>query len=570
VTELVLGPLLRHVGERDATIWVETSAACEVEVRAGGASARDRTFSVGGHYYALVVLTGLEAGSSTPYEVLVDGALAWPEPESRFPPSRIRTIDPSRPIQLIFGSCREAPGRHGLGRSRHGPDVLVAFTARMLDQPHEKWPDLLLLVGDQVYADDTSEEMRRFISSRRDIRKPPKEEVADFEEYTQLYRETWQEPTIRWLLSTLPSSMIFDDHDVRDDWNTSLAWREDMARKPWWTNRITGALMSYWIYQHLGNLSPATLAADETYRAVRAEADGEALLRAFALAADRETDGQKGAMWSCRRDFGRVRVLIVDSRCGRILGDGRRSMISDREFEWVEQQATGDDFDHLVVVTSMPWLLPRALHDIESWNEALCAGSRGRIMGRMAEWVRRAIDLEHWAAFRKSFDRLAALFAHIGAGGEGRLAPATICVLSGDVHHTYVCEADYPGPLESRVYQFTCSPIQNTIPYPMKIVFHVGWSRHVERFIRVLDRLTLVPPVPIGWHHPSGPHFGNMLAALTFEGRTASVRLERGVEAPEQAGGAADRSRGLVRMLPTAENLEIVVDMPLTEGRAEA
>ena len=29
---LVLGPLLRHVGEHDATVWVETDAACTVEV----------------------------------------------------------------------------------------------------------------------------------------------------------------------------------------------------------------------------------------------------------------------------------------------------------------------------------------------------------------------------------------------------------------------------------------------------------------------------------------------------------------------------------------------------------
>ena len=68
------------------------------------------------------------------------------------------------------------------------------------------------------------------MKTRRDIRRPPRTEVADFEEYTRLYRESWSEPTIRWLLSTLPSSMIFDDHDVRDDWNASHAWRLDMQK----------------------------------------------------------------------------------------------------------------------------------------------------------------------------------------------------------------------------------------------------------------------------------------------------------------------------------------------------
>jgi hypothetical protein len=47
-----------------------------------------------------------------------------------------------------------------------------------------------------------------------------------------------------------------DDHDVHDDWNTSWAWVREMRTVPWWHERILGAYMSYWIYQHLGNLSP--------------------------------------------------------------------------------------------------------------------------------------------------------------------------------------------------------------------------------------------------------------------------------------------------------------------------
>jgi hypothetical protein len=524
---LLLGPVLRHVGERDATIWIETTTSCEVEVRAGPVVGTARTFNVAGHFYAIVALTGLEPASSTPYEVLVDGAVAWPMQGTQFPPSRIRTVDPSRPIRLLFGSCREAPRKDATKEKGDRVDVLDAFATRMLAQDHGEWPELLLFVGDQVYADDTTPAMRRFIRSRRDIRRPPKTQVADFEEYTRLYLETWGVPKIRWLLSTLPSSMIFDDHDVHDDWNTSQAWRLDMQKTDWWAERITGALMSYWIYQHLGNLSPAALESNETYRAVRDAPDGERILRAFAQAADREANGAKGTMWSYRRDFGPVRLLVIDSRCGRILGDGRRSMISDAEFEWIERQADDGSFEHLVAVTSMPWLLPRALHDIESWNEALCAGSRGRVMGRMAEWVRRAVDLEHWAAFRASFDRLAELFERVGQGASGLQAPATICVLSGDVHHTYVAEADYPRPLQARVYQITCSPIENTIPLAMRLVFRFGWSRKVELVIRLLDRLTRVPPLSIRWHHPSGPHFGNMLSQLTFDGRSARVRFER-------------------------------------------
>ena len=78
MSELVLGPLLRYVGEREATIWVETDCACEVEVLA----ARTPTFEVDGHHYALVRVEGLEPGTSTPYEVHVDGECRWPPAHS--------------------------------------------------------------------------------------------------------------------------------------------------------------------------------------------------------------------------------------------------------------------------------------------------------------------------------------------------------------------------------------------------------------------------------------------------------------------------------------------------------
>jgi hypothetical protein len=61
MAKLVLGPLLRYVGETDAVLWVETDAACEVEVLGN----RQPTFTVAAHHYALVVVDGLEPGSRT-------------------------------------------------------------------------------------------------------------------------------------------------------------------------------------------------------------------------------------------------------------------------------------------------------------------------------------------------------------------------------------------------------------------------------------------------------------------------------------------------------------------------
>ncbi|GAC1329133.1 MAG: hypothetical protein NVSMB13_16570 [Mycobacteriales bacterium] len=164
-----------------------------------------------------------------------------------------------------------------------GVDALHALAERMRHRPVEEWPHDLLFVGDQVYADENiSPQTRAFIAARRDTSVGAGPQVADFEEYTRLYQEAWSAEPIRWLLSTVPSAMIFDDHDVHDDWNTSQAWREQAKATPWWPERITGALMAYWLYQHLGNLEPAELAGSELLARLRGEADGEATLRAHA------------------------------------------------------------------------------------------------------------------------------------------------------------------------------------------------------------------------------------------------------------------------------------------------
>jgi hypothetical protein len=526
VARLLLGPLLRHVGRHDATIWVEVDERCTVEVAAGGHTARTPTFTVAGHHYALVLLDGLEAGSSTEYDVRLDGDVVWPSAGAPYPPSLIRTVDEERPFRLLFGSCRYATPT-SVNDTRFAADALDTYAVRLVHKPPEQWPDALLLLGDQVYADETSSITQEYIRSRRDVTKPPYTDVADFEEYTRLYYESWSDPNVRWLLSTVPSSMIFDDHDVKDDWNTSHAWRAEMQQTDWWEERITGALMSYWVYQHLGNLSPAALATDEMYRRVQEVDDAEPMLRDFAQAADREADGAKGAQWSYCRDFGRSRLIVIDSRCGRILAEDHRSMLSEAEFGWLEQQVAGE-YDHLLVGTSLPWLMPRALHDVESWNEALCAGSRGPLAARVGEKIRRAADLEHWAAFRRSFDRLSDLLARVGRGEHGGTPPATICVLSGDVHHAYVAEASFGDAVKSRVYQLTCSPVHNFVPPFMKVAFRLSWSGVAERSTRLALRLlSTVPALKLHWHRIAGPYFGNEIATLTLDGRSARLLLER-------------------------------------------
>src|SRR4051794_19222447 len=99
---LLLGPLLRYVGETEATVWVEADAPCEVE----GLGHTSRTFTVADHHYAIVCVHGLEPGTTYPYEVHLDGKRHWPQDDSPYPPSSVRTLKHPGPLRLAFGSCR--------------------------------------------------------------------------------------------------------------------------------------------------------------------------------------------------------------------------------------------------------------------------------------------------------------------------------------------------------------------------------------------------------------------------------------------------------------------------------
>lgn len=536
---LLLGPLVRYVDEDSATVWVETDRPCEAEVvcedEGGPVTGAARTWQIAGHHYALVTVTGLRPGSTTPYRVLLEGHQVWPLPGDRLPPSTIRTLPApgaEAGLRVSFGSCRWAAPPSDSSHDPVGPDALDTLATRIATAPESERPDLLLLLGDQVYADETSAATHDWLATRRDLGEPPGGQVANFEEYTRLYYESWLDPEVRWLLSTIPSCMIFDDHDVIDDWNTSEPWLEKMRSTPWWEERILSGLMSYWVYQHLGNLSPAELAENRLFAEVRAADDGTRLLREFAVRADADPASTR---WSYRRDFGRVRLLMVDTRAARVLEERRRAMLGDREWDWLRKQVFDGGpgaYDHLLIGTSLPWLLPPAIDDVERWNAALCAGERGPRWARIGERLRQGGDLEHWAAFPRSFERLTDFVAEAGSGPE---APATVSVLSGDVHHGYVAEPHWPESIrpDARVLQLTCSPVHNGVPASMKLGFSFGWSsagrllgRMMARHGRVGDRGQVKPPA-IGWRKTGGPWFGNQLMTLAFRGRQARLRLEQ-------------------------------------------
>jgi hypothetical protein len=535
----VLGPLLRYVAETEATIWVETDRACQVEILGRQA----QTFEVAGHHYALVMIADLLPGAEYEYQVTLDGTVRWPEPGPDFPDfpaSVLRTTDPGRTLRLTYGSCRiaELPmprHRRSSRRAReraaedekeHGPDAMVALALDLKDTPHDQWPDLMLHIGDQVYADNPGPATREHIEQTRGPDVPPGYEVAGFAEYCFLYREAWSEPSVRWLLSVIPSAMIFDDHDVHDDWNTSAAWRRDYAAKPWWPERIRSAYMTYWIYQHIGNLSPAELAKNELWQQLQEPGDHAGVLGEFAVRADQPGND---IQWSYRRSYGGVRVVVIDSRAGRQVEEGHRMVTGEQEWQWVVDSVSGD-WDHVVLASSLPLLLPAGIHEMEAWNEAVCGGAWGKRLAKVGERVRQELDLEHWAAFSTSFELFEDLLTELATGTRG--APsASVTVIGGDIHHSYLAEVEFPPGTNPRtpVYQAVCSPIHNVLPDHYKRLHQLTTSRPGGVLGTTLARLARARLPRIKWRITQGSWFHNILSTLEYDGRHARIRFARAV-----------------------------------------
>lgn len=558
MAELILGPMLRYVSETSATIWVETDAACTVTVLDSVVP----TFCVAGHHYALVIIENLKPNSTSFYEVRLDGDLCWPAHGSQLPASRIRTLGSGISPRFVFGSCRSASPHEppwsldlALDPRGRGVDALYAFALGMVAQPAEEWPHLAVFLGDQVYADEAppkareriAESRKRMAGEKSKRRREseadlPAKLVAGFEEYTWLYHESWAPEFERWFFSNVPSVMIFDDHEMIDDWNISEAWVRKIRTHDWWEDHVTGGLMTYWLYQHLGNLSPEAIRSEGLVEALSAVVDGEAVLRDWAMGTEEFTPlNDRDYQFNFVRDVGRVRLVMLDTRNARVLEPNNRQIIDGDQWQWMVD-ACNADVDHLLIGTSLPVFVPGGLHDLQVWSEAICDGAWGWPGRKIGEWLRLRADMEDWPAFLKSFNALVDLLGQLGARSRAD-APATISVLTGDIHFSFVTEVRFPetSNMGSRVHQLASSPIRNALMGPEREALRLGASRFAELVGRVLRRAARRRRTEVAWKVDHDLMFANSLSQLDFAGRSAELVVLKVRDYDEHAEAMLDR-----------------------------
>jgi hypothetical protein len=68
-------------------------------------------------------------------------------------------------------------------------------------------------------------------------------------------------PAVRRLLANIPTYMIFDDHEITDDWNITREWHEKVKTSKCGKQVVSNGLAAYWAFQGWGN-QPASFGED--------------------------------------------------------------------------------------------------------------------------------------------------------------------------------------------------------------------------------------------------------------------------------------------------------------------
>ena len=182
------------------------------------------------------------AGGQHTYQIEADGQVASDEYGndgwSFYVPGR------DEPIRIAYGSCNGVAKSMGAGTLSEMYDLWGRMQTK-----HEREPySLLLLGGDQVYCDKVwdIDELADFptLSYDEQCRAAAKGGLADalddFYLHT-IYRIRWSDPRMRAMMASIPSIMMWDDHDIFDGWGShpdllrqSATYQEIFAAAKWY------------------------------------------------------------------------------------------------------------------------------------------------------------------------------------------------------------------------------------------------------------------------------------------------------------------------------------------------
>ena len=266
---------------------------------------------------------------------------------------------------------------------------------------------------------------------------------------------------VRRVLANTPTYMIFDDHDVTDDWNLTRKWRNEVQRSPLGRRIIANALLAYWAFQGWGN-----------------DPEGQSDLAAEINSALDNRERMDDLMWSYEKwsYFAPTSppIVVMNTRTRRAYDseDGGARLVGSDELARTKDLAKSSGYepgDLLVLISATPVF---ALEMAERRQKFL--------KGKIGPYE---VDLEAW------HDNLCGLtdLMHFLIDD---VRPGSAVILSGDVHYGMTIDVEFTiGDNTLRLAQFVSSSLK-----------HGG--RISKQVLDGLGRVLLKNHDRIGWEHP--------------------------------------------------------------------
>ena len=280
-------------------------------------------------------------------------------------------------------------------------------------------------------------------------------------------------PKARRVLAHIPTAMIFDDHDVTDDWNLSLAWEEAAYEHPLSRRVIGNSLIAYGINQGWGN-RPKTIGRD--LEGVFRDALADTGSARHDTAIDEILDYQK---WDFEWPTSPP-LIALDTRTRRWRSE-RNSHFPSGLLDWeaaTDLQARLRNKDAVLLVSAAPIFGVKLIEVVQKLFTML-----GKPL---------MVDAEYWMAHPGTASAILSIFQH-------RNTPKHFVILSGDVHYSFVYDVQLRNGRKSRrgqqrnkdhnpeIWQICSSGIKNKWP---------------DRLIAILDhgnRWAFAPKSPLNW-----------------------------------------------------------------------
>lgn len=200
MVELVVGPVLGRITETSIRILIEVDQSGDVEVvlRSLGQQARRIVFSLIKMIPKALLIGDLTSGREYEVEIAVLNG------SSRI--AKFRTPDDSN-LRFACVSCYKFSD-NGMEASAWKPLAQRSAAGEI---------DVVLHMGDQIYSDAI---FRGWVTTLADKTSEQRAaRVKDIREsYRNLYREAWNQEDVQVVLRHASNLMIWDDHEVTDDW----------------------------------------------------------------------------------------------------------------------------------------------------------------------------------------------------------------------------------------------------------------------------------------------------------------------------------------------------------------